>query len=44
MVNLLEVEEAVFAMTNDIRRQNGLPVLLKDEICRTRPGAIAPIC
>jgi uncharacterized protein YkwD len=34
VVNLLEVEEAVFAMTNDIRRQNGLPVFLKDEICR----------
>ena len=34
VVNLLEVEEAVFAMTNNIRRENGLPVLLKDEICR----------
>ena len=34
VVNLLEVEEAVFAMTNNIRRQNGLPVLLQDEICR----------
>ena len=44
LVNLLGVEEAVFAMTNDIRRRNGLAVLLEDEICRTRPGAIAPIC
>jgi uncharacterized protein YkwD len=34
VVNLFEVEEAVFAMTNDIRRQNGLAVFLKDEICR----------
>jgi len=34
VVNLLEVEEAVFAMTNDIRRKNCLPILLKDEICR----------
>ncbi len=28
------VEEAVFAMTNDIRRRHGLPVFLKDESCR----------
>ena len=34
VVNLFEVEEAVFAMTNDIRRQNGLAVLLQDEMCR----------
>jgi uncharacterized protein YkwD len=34
VVNLFEVEEAVFAMTKDIRRQNGLAVFFKDEICR----------
>lgn len=34
VVNLFEVEEAVFAMTNDIRRQNGLAIFLQDEICR----------
>ncbi|MDO9531093.1 MAG: CAP domain-containing protein [Deltaproteobacteria bacterium] len=34
VVNFFAVEEAVFAMTNDIRRQNGLAVFLKDEICR----------
>lgn len=34
VVNLLEVEEAVFAMTNDIRRRNGLAVLLQDDSCR----------
>jgi uncharacterized protein YkwD len=32
--NLFEVEEAVFAMTNAIRRQNGLAVFVQDEICR----------
>jgi uncharacterized protein YkwD len=35
VVNLFGVEEAIFAMTNDIRRQNGLAVFLPDEICRT---------
>ena len=34
VVNLFEVEEAVFAMTNDIRRRNGLAILLEDGICR----------
>ena len=34
MVNLFGVEEAVFAMTNDIRRQNGLAMLLVDGTCR----------
>jgi uncharacterized protein YkwD len=33
-VNLTEVEAAVVEMTNDIRRRNGLPVLLQDGICR----------
>ena len=33
-VNLFGVEEAVFAMTNAIRRQNGLAVFVQDEICR----------
>lgn len=32
--DLFQVEEAVFAMTNDIRRQNGLAVFLQDEISR----------
>ena len=27
VINLFEVEEAIFAMTNDIRRRNGLAVL-----------------
>jgi uncharacterized protein YkwD len=34
VVNLFAVEEAVFAMTNDVRRQNGLAVFLQDDICR----------
>ena len=34
VVNLSGVEAAVFAMTNDIRRRNGLPILLEDGICR----------
>jgi len=33
-VNLMDVEAAVVEMTNDVRRRNGLPVLLKDGICR----------
>ena len=33
-VNLTGVEAAVVEMTNDIRRRNGLPVLLEDGICR----------
>jgi uncharacterized protein YkwD len=33
-VNLARVEAAVFEKTNDIRRRNGLPVLLQDGICR----------
>jgi uncharacterized protein YkwD len=33
-VNLTRVEAAVVEMTNDIRRRNGLPVLLEDGICR----------
>jgi uncharacterized protein YkwD len=33
-VNLMDVEAAVVEMTNDIRRRNGLPVLLQDGICR----------
>jgi uncharacterized protein YkwD len=33
-VNLMGVEAALVEMTNDIRRRNGLPVLLKDGICR----------
>jgi uncharacterized protein YkwD len=28
------VEEAVFTMTNDLRRRHGLPVLLKDGSCQ----------
>jgi uncharacterized protein YkwD len=34
VVNLFEVEEAVFAMSNDIRRQNGLALFLQDDSCR----------
>ncbi|MCJ7819140.1 MAG: CAP domain-containing protein [Syntrophales bacterium] len=34
VVNFFAVEEAVFGMTNDVRRQNGLAVFLKDEISR----------
>ena len=34
LFSLMGVEEAVFAMTNDLRRRNGLPVFLKDETCR----------
>ena len=34
LFSLMGVEEAVFAMTNDLRRRNGLPVFLKDESCR----------
>ena len=34
LFSLMGVEEAVFAMTNDLRRRNGLPVFLKDECCR----------
>jgi uncharacterized protein YkwD len=34
LFSLMGVEEAVFAMTNDIRRRHGLPVFLKDESCR----------
>jgi len=33
-VNLTGVEAALVEMTNDIRRRNGLPVLLEDGICR----------
>ena len=33
-VNLTGVEAAIVEMTNDIRRRHGLPVLLKDGICR----------
>jgi uncharacterized protein YkwD len=34
LFSLMKVEEAVFGMTNDLRRRNGLPVFLKDECCR----------
>ena len=34
LFSLMGVEEAVFAMTNDLRRRHGLPVFLKDESCR----------
>ena len=34
LFSLMGVEEAVFAMSNDLRRRNGLPVFLKDETCR----------
>ena len=34
LFSLIGVEEAVFAMSNDIRRRHGLPVLLKDESSR----------
>jgi uncharacterized protein YkwD len=34
LFSLMGVEEAVFAMTNDLRCRNGLPVFLKDESCR----------
>jgi uncharacterized protein YkwD len=34
LFSLMGVEEAVFAMTNDLRRRNGLPVFLQDESCR----------
>ena len=33
-VNLTGVEAALFAMTNDIRRRNGLPVFREDGMCR----------
>lgn len=33
-VNLTGVEAALFAMTNDIRRRNGLAVLREDGMCR----------
>jgi uncharacterized protein YkwD len=33
LFSLMGVEEAVFAMTNDLRRRNGLPAFLKDECC-----------
>ena len=34
LVTLMGVEEAVLAMTNDLRRRHGLPVFLKDESCQ----------
>jgi uncharacterized protein YkwD len=34
LFSLMGVEEAVFAITNDIRQRHGLPVLLKEGICR----------
>ncbi len=33
------VEEALFAMTNDVRRRQGLPLFLKDESCRNAARA-----
>ena len=33
-LNLPGVEGAIVAMTNDIRRRHGLPVLLEDGVCR----------
>ncbi len=33
-INLMEVEATIVEMTNDIRRRNGLPVLLQDGSCR----------
>jgi uncharacterized protein YkwD len=34
LVTLMGVEETVLAMTNDLRRRNGLPIFLKDAVCR----------
>ena len=39
LFSLMGVEEALFAMTNDVRRRQGLPLFLKDESCRNAARA-----
>ncbi len=39
LFSCMGVEEALFAMTNDVRRRQGLPLFLKDESCRNAARA-----